>query len=1090
MKRIALILVGSLLCVASAFAQKELTISGGNCVSAMVCQNSVVYTWGKNSTNTGSGLLGTGSSNPYESTPQEVKYFTEKNIDIQQVNCGSGSHFIALDCQGQVWCWGNNSLGQCGTGGSVVKSEGKIQATPVQVSTAGGDLKGTVYSKDNHLTKVDVVYAGNNNSFAILGDGPYKGCLVGWGGNSTGFDGQGYDNAFGQLGCGNTDNQAYPMFVLDGSTKKPLQGVVQVYAGDNAAYALVDPDGDGIGTIYSWGYQKGNGALGRSATGGVGNTNDFNDPYARPVIKGDGTPLTNIKMLGCGDGVGYGLDVDGYIWAWGNGAWNNSAGVLDANYSWYSGSDTYATPLRVRAGLTTGASNDGEFLLAKWVSGGQGFGMAITGDNKPVAWGGGGCGDGGGGATGSKIGQSKEKAGAEYIVGPGGKIANNVVLINRADLWGFYGTSNGDLFAWGCNSNGELGIGSTLSQNAAVKINPPSNCKPRHPDPVVDLTPGDMTVCASAFKGQTLDAGFVIDLTLADFYKITWYKDGTEILSGSVKEQGVTYKATEPGTYKVVIEHETNGTGGGCIKYDPAVGEVTISAFEQTFTTPDLEYCGDSATVYVNAATGSKATYSWYASKGSTAKAIATTTGSEKVKIDVSDIAANNGKKVIYVEETAAGGGSFLPSSFAPHNSSQSIGQPNNISNPGFTVSTPINLTDFKLKAQGTMQSYYVNGTATLSGSLVFTVNLCKSKTDNGKLVADKTAIVKSFTGTMKMEKEITATGKYTFTDEVVFDADNYQLQPGTYFLVFSKADKTGDADANSSYVYGAAKGIVDVKDTYSGDYIVGIGAAQDNNFKTDQAGVFYDINFSTPQGFCDRLAVDVIENCPCVAPEEFTIECDDAYFSETKDSVVVCANNAVATLTTTPWAASTSKAFEYIWYKDGSISKAATVGASSANFSVTSTGEYKILVRDKAVPEAVACQKTATVTVYENALPTVTISGGGEICYGETLSTPVKMTMTGTPGFTVKYKTNGKSGQKKTRGKVSTVELDVPTAVGTYEYVLTSVNDDNNCLNEDVKGTATIVIKPIPTATIKADKDEVCEGESIKLEASSDQAD
>ena len=148
MKKIALFL-SALTVGMSVFAQKELTISGGNCVSAMVCQNSVVYAWGKNSTEKGgTGLLGTGSSKPYESSPQEVTYFTDRDIYIQQVNCGSGSHFIALDCDGNVWCWGNNSLGQCGTGGSVVKTEGKIQATPVQVSTAGGDLAGTSYSSE------------------------------------------------------------------------------------------------------------------------------------------------------------------------------------------------------------------------------------------------------------------------------------------------------------------------------------------------------------------------------------------------------------------------------------------------------------------------------------------------------------------------------------------------------------------------------------------------------------------------------------------------------------------------------------------------------------------------------------------------------------------------------------------------------------------------------------------------------------------------------------------------------------------------------------------------------------------------------
>ena len=112
MKRLVLFLACTLTLAASSFAQKELTISGGNTVSAMVCENSVLYVWGINT----KGQLGLGHKNAVNK-PTEVEFFSkDKGLYIQQVNCGSGAHFVALDCDGKVWCWGNNSLGQCGTG--------------------------------------------------------------------------------------------------------------------------------------------------------------------------------------------------------------------------------------------------------------------------------------------------------------------------------------------------------------------------------------------------------------------------------------------------------------------------------------------------------------------------------------------------------------------------------------------------------------------------------------------------------------------------------------------------------------------------------------------------------------------------------------------------------------------------------------------------------------------------------------------------------------------------------------------------------------------------------------------------------------
>ena len=179
MKRFSTFLAILLVFGVHSFAQKDVMISGGNAISATVSANGEVWVWGSNKIGTSTGLLGIGSSSAAVTYPQRVTYFSNNGITVKQVSCGTGLHFAALDCEGKVYCWGNNSLGQCGTG-TVANTEGVVQTTPVQVVLGASELAGTYYDDgDGHLCNVDVVYAGNNNTFAILGDGPYEGCLVG-----------------------------------------------------------------------------------------------------------------------------------------------------------------------------------------------------------------------------------------------------------------------------------------------------------------------------------------------------------------------------------------------------------------------------------------------------------------------------------------------------------------------------------------------------------------------------------------------------------------------------------------------------------------------------------------------------------------------------------------------------------------------------------------------------------------------------------------------------------------------------------------------------------------------------------------------
>ena len=212
---------------------QDLTISGGNNVSAMICANGNVFTWGMNywevnSQKAGNGNLGNGSSDDYVTTPTQV-ILPESAKPIKQVDAGSGSHFVAMGCNGTVWCWGNNANGHAGN-----PAAGGVVTTAVQVKA------GQVPSSSGYLEGVKYISGGNDENYAILETGE----LVAWGQNNV-----------GQLGCGNdlTDHNT-PVYVCkaDGSH---LKNVIMVEAGDETGYALVDePYIHGVAMLlHNWG---------------------------------------------------------------------------------------------------------------------------------------------------------------------------------------------------------------------------------------------------------------------------------------------------------------------------------------------------------------------------------------------------------------------------------------------------------------------------------------------------------------------------------------------------------------------------------------------------------------------------------------------------------------------------------------------------------------------------------------------------------------------------------------------------------------------------------------------------------------------
>ncbi|MBB4907960.1 RCC1 domain-containing protein [Actinophytocola algeriensis] len=246
------------------------------------------------------------------------------------------------------------------------------------------------------------------------------GCVRAWG-----------DNAYRKLGTSQT--------ILGSSTPTPvigLSGVRQVVGGgwSGGAYALLED-----GTVRAWG-DNGSGQLGN---GWTANGNGSGSSVPVPVVG-----LTGVTAIASGGYNAFALKSDGTVWGWGGG---------------YLGTSTYdqsAVPVRV-PNLT------GVVAIA---SSGQAT-YAVKSDGTMWAWGWNASGELG-------IGSS-----AEYVATPTRiPSLSGVVSAGAGSNSGYAVKSDGTLWAWGYNRDGQLGNGQVCDPDETVR------CESRVPVQVSGLT--------------------------------------------------------------------------------------------------------------------------------------------------------------------------------------------------------------------------------------------------------------------------------------------------------------------------------------------------------------------------------------------------------------------------------------------------------------------------------------------------------------------------------------------------------------------------------------------------------------------------
>lgn len=466
---------------------RMLDVSAGYFFSIAVDASGDVWTWGNNNY----CKLGFQNSGNY---PSAVRTSVS---DVKDVSAGQ-DNTVVLKEDGTVWTWGANNYGELGVTNITLYTPQAQQTSLTNISNIHTKYNYSIAYKSDKS-----VYAWGYNNYGQLGIGSNETFLstptiisdskfdsVGLAASSAyAIDNDGNLYKWGYMP--NTDISKY----INGGSCVPLDiptetRFVQVEAKRNSVVAL-DVNGD----VYTWG---------DGAYDDLGHGNKDNVYYPKKV---EGLP--KIKQVAKGENHTLAVDVDGNVWGWGN----NSSKEIDYNYSGH-----IITPVKLT-----------EIDDVDCVSAGQGFSAAIKNDSSLWTWGQNYAGQLGIG--GSKVNNVNKISGVDCfhsIVDCGesylltqylysnndvtydpyshhctmacgannrgqlgkGDLVNSSVLSKLQDIEGYEVKdlsagrehalalySNGDVYSWGSNTIGQLGLGDKVDRMLPVKIQGVSNIK-------------------------------------------------------------------------------------------------------------------------------------------------------------------------------------------------------------------------------------------------------------------------------------------------------------------------------------------------------------------------------------------------------------------------------------------------------------------------------------------------------------------------------------------------------------------------------------------------------------------------------------
>ena len=352
-------------------------VVAGEYHSAAFKSDNSLYLWGANDL----GQLGVGTSIDSTSPIQE----STQSTSWLSISGGYG-FAIGLQQDGTYWAWGTNDYGQYGNGSASGSS-----LTPIQ--------------EDSSSTTWQSISAGLNHTVAIKSDNT----LWSWGENSD-----------GQLGDGTTTGSSIPVQEITGST---LWSSVSTHYNHTAAIRT-------DGTLWLWG---------KNDYGQLADADGSEDDSSIPTQEASAS--TNWESVSTGAYHTVAIK-DGEIWSWGR---NNDGQIGD-------GTDGIA--------VTATQESTNSTNWAK-VSAGGNTTAAINDDGEIWSWG---AGDDGQLGDNSFVDSSLNpvQENSRSINWDNLSVARNHTIAINTD---------GELWSWGDNDNGQLGNNDTADSSVPVQEN-------------------------------------------------------------------------------------------------------------------------------------------------------------------------------------------------------------------------------------------------------------------------------------------------------------------------------------------------------------------------------------------------------------------------------------------------------------------------------------------------------------------------------------------------------------------------------------------------------------------------------------------
>lgn len=401
------------------------------------------------------------------------------------------SHTGAVDQSGTLWMWGANKFSQLGNRLAYDTEywTGNYQSIPVKV-----------------LDDVASISCGNSHTAAIKTDGS----LWMWG-----FD------KYGQIGVGgNVDfkDESIPLQLVP---VKVMDGVAAVSCGEYFTAAIKTD-----GSLWTWGSNL----SGQIGNGGGGNVQtEYGTANQNVPVK----ILDNVAAVSCGWDHAAAIKTDGSLWTWGDGSYFKLGNGLASNiYDDGMHGDNQLVPIKVMDGVAA-------------VSCGREFTAAIKTDGSLWMWGNNVFGQVGSGSSNyTKYNNACQSTPV--------KIMDGVSAVGCGEYFTVAIKTNGSLWAWGYNWDGQLGNGGKgnvvqdagerqICQTVPVKVMDnvaAVSCGGSHT--VVVKTDGSLWTCGANYYGQLGNGN------QGNFHSTTWPNSPSQDIFGKIMDNIKLPKSSLP----------------------------------------------------------------------------------------------------------------------------------------------------------------------------------------------------------------------------------------------------------------------------------------------------------------------------------------------------------------------------------------------------------------------------------------------------------------------------------------------------------------------------------------------------------------